>query len=224
MRGGGQRVGNRRDSGRGASPPGACLSASARSRSTRARSASRVGRAAFVARSQKNVRHPNGRLSYTEQRPRSERSAQTRSRAASPESGNARRFGDRAPPRARTARSTAAASMLVTYGSRPVTPNRQHSVDVAQVLPAWSASASAKIARSSPRSASSCVRSPARGSRFTIASCAARRRAATSRSETRVKERLECLRGCGRKKDACVLRAMRGPELQGCCPVVVVPP
>jgi hypothetical protein len=87
-----------------------------------------------LARSQKNVRQPNGRDEYTMHRPSSPSKAQRRS----PATGSVRRFG--IPPRARTARSSSASSTAVGYGSRPVTPKRQQSVLASQRQPSSSAS------------------------------------------------------------------------------------
>src|SRR5258706_272422 len=71
------------------------------------------------------------------------RGGQIRSRSVLVAMGSARRFGDRGPPRRLTARSMAAISILVTYGSRPVMPKRQHSVVAGHDDPAFIASTSA---------------------------------------------------------------------------------
>lgn len=78
-----------------------------------------------------------------------------RSSSASRVNGSARRRGDKGPPFFATARVIAASSTDVTYGSRPVTPNRQHSVELGQLEPAKSASVSAKSAASAARCSSS---------------------------------------------------------------------
>ena len=96
-----------------------------------------------VAREQKYVRQPNGRSAYTEHFADESSNGQIRSRSAVARIGNARRFGESGPPRARTARRMATISMLVTYGSRPVIPKRQHSLLAGQLECAWELSTSA---------------------------------------------------------------------------------
>ena len=86
-----------------------------------------------------------------------------RSVGARASSGAGARPRLRAPPLRATARSTRATSIDVTYGSRPVIPNRQHSVDAGHVSLLSRASTSRYTVSSSCNSAVSACCSLCRG-------------------------------------------------------------